>query len=145
MNDKDDVLERASAFLSRSRGVAGRDYPILTESIAIDHRVGAPVKSDSSVPAAQSTDYDTFRKPEKPDEIYARLCGQISTAILDQLQSEKSLLLESILNRVQDVLKQEIEVAINEALIARIPEMVRQAIADLSRSEPDLPKPLGRE
>lgn len=145
MNDKDDVLKRASAFLSRSRGIAGRDYPILTESIASDHRVGTPAISDLSAPTGQSAEHSTFRNPENPDENYARLCRHISTAILDQLQSEKSLLLETILNRVENVLKQEIEDAISEALFARIPEMVRQAIADLPKSDPDLPPPLGRK
>lgn len=145
MNDEDDVLERASAFLSRSRGITGRDYPVLTESIASDRRQDTSAISISSASPAQSTEDSTFRDPENPNENSARLCKHISTAVLDQLQSERSMLLENILNRVENVLKQEIEAAINEALFAKIPEMVRQAIADLPKSDPGSPPPLGRE
>ena len=139
MNDDDDILRRASAFLARSRGSSDKDFPILTEAVPPPRQQSnANIAASSNLRGKANGPGFSFPK-ELSDEAIARLSNEICRSILDELKINRSLLLERVLKKVEEVVEQEIESTLHRSLSDRIATIVKQSLAKSSGNAPGSP------
>mgnify|MGYP006283231693 FL=1 len=70
------------------------------------------------------------------DEAIARLSDEICRLVLNEMQIYRSLLLERILKKLEEVVKQEIESAVDRSLSDRIAGVLRQSLVEFPGNTP---------
>ena len=136
MNDDDDILSRATAFLTRSRGSPDKDFPILTEAVPPSRQKPNATIAPSSNVFGQADDTRLPSPTGLSDEATARLSDEICRLVLNEMQIYRSLLLERILKRLEEVIRQEIQSALDRSLTERISGAVRQSLAKSAGNTP---------